>query len=126
MSSPQSASEFLVHSAIKYDQRSPRQWIIAHLLQHKLYIVVFLIGAFGNGALAFAIPALTGIAFNYVIQTPPDLPAIGHIAWLVVLSQVVRAVLQFGRNSMAEALGQSMERDIREELYASLLGKSMT
>ena len=43
-----------------------------------------------------------------------------------MISQVVRAILQFGRNFGAELLGQSVERDIRHELYVSLLGKSMT
>ena len=33
--------------------------------------------------------------------------------------------MQFGRNYGSEVLGQRVERDAREELYASLLGKSM-
>ncbi len=41
-------------------------------------------------------------------------------------SQVVRGVLQLGRNFGAELLAQKIERDIRDELYVSLLGKSMT
>jgi ATP-binding cassette subfamily B protein len=38
---------------------------------------------------------------------------------------MVRGVLQLGRNFGAELLGQSLERDIRDELFVSLLGKSM-
>ena len=38
----------------------------------------------------------------------------------------MRGVLQFGRNFSAEWLGQLFERNIRDELYVSLLGKSMT
>ena len=34
--------------------------------------------------------------------------------------------MQFGRNFSAEWLGQLFERNIRDELYVSLLGKSMT
>jgi ATP-binding cassette subfamily B protein len=35
-------------------------------------------------------------------------------------------VLQLGRNWGTEVIGQRLERDARDELYASLLGKSMT
>ncbi|MBI1855713.1 MAG: ABC transporter ATP-binding protein, partial [Chloroflexi bacterium] len=41
-------------------------------------------------------------------------------------SQIIRGVLQFGRNFGAELMAQKIERDIRDELYVSLLGKSMT
>lgn len=44
--------------------------------------------------------------------------------WLAV-SQLVRSALQLGRNFGSEVLGQRLERDARQELYASLLGKSM-
>jgi ATP-binding cassette subfamily B protein len=41
-------------------------------------------------------------------------------------SQIVRGALQFARNFGAELVAQRMERDIRDEIYVSLLGKSMT
>ena len=49
---------------------------------------------------------------------------------LALLHQPARrscaGVLQLGRNFGAELVGQRLERDIRDELYVSLLGKSMT
>ncbi|MEO0565833.1 MAG: ABC transporter ATP-binding protein, partial [Chloroflexota bacterium] len=39
---------------------------------------------------------------------------------------MVRSILQFARNFSAEVLGQRVERDIRDELYSDLLGKSMS
>jgi ATP-binding cassette subfamily B protein len=39
---------------------------------------------------------------------------------------VIRVVLQFIRNFGSEWIAQSIERDLRDELYTSLLGKSMT
>ncbi|HVO42422.1 MAG TPA: ABC transporter ATP-binding protein, partial [Aggregatilineales bacterium] len=41
-------------------------------------------------------------------------------------SQIFRAFVQFMRNASAEMLGQSTEREVRQELYANLLSKSMT
>ncbi|MDX1616389.1 MAG: ABC transporter ATP-binding protein, partial [Candidatus Promineifilaceae bacterium] len=47
-------------------------------------------------------------------------------ALAIVVSQAVRAGLQLGRNFSSEVIGLRLERDTREELYLSLLGKSMT
>jgi ATP-binding cassette subfamily B protein len=84
------------------------------------------VGAFGNAALAAAVPLYIGQAFNLILDTPQDMQGLIRIALLIILTQAVRGVLQLGRNFGAELLGQRLERDIREELYTSLLGKSMT
>ncbi len=84
------------------------------------------VGAVSNAALAAVVPVLVGQAFNAMLKTPPQTSALMRIALLILISQVVRAILQFGRNFGAELLGQRVERDIRHELYVSLLGKSMT
>jgi ATP-binding cassette subfamily B protein len=126
MHSSESLSEFVVSDIYPYDTRSPGRWIISHVLRHKWFIVTFLIGAFCNGAGAATIPTLVGMAFNTILKPQPDLNIIAGLAVAAFVSQVLRATLQFMRNASAEVLGQRMERDTRQELYASLLGKSMT
>ena len=46
------------------------------------------------------------------------------MALIIGGTQVLRGVLQLGRNFGAELLGQRLEAEIRDELYISLLGKS--
>lgn len=87
---------------------------------------MFLAGATGNAALAATVPVLIGVAFSAVIARPPDFSRLGWAALAIVGSQSLRAVWQLGRNFGAEWIGQRVERDARSELYASLLGKSMT
>ena len=82
------------------------------------------LGAFGNAALAAVVPVLIGIAFDAALKSPADLSTIGWIALGVIASQSVRAVLQLGRNFSSAVMGERLERDMREELYISLLGKS--
>jgi ATP-binding cassette subfamily B protein len=89
-------------------------------------VIVAVIGAIGNATLASAIPVLVGVAFNIILADPPDLSRLGQIALMIIGSQLLRGILQLGRNFGAELIGQRLERDIRDELYASLLGKSMT
>lgn len=87
---------------------------------------MLVIGAIGNAVLAVVVPVLTGDAFNAMLESPPDTSVLLPLALIIGISQIVRGVLQLGRNFGAELLAQKMERDIRDELYLSLLGKSMT
>lgn len=120
------ATEFSLSHSYKTDRRGPVRWILTHTLRYGWLIITALIGALANAALAAWIPIFTGQAFNLILADPSDLAPLLHIALLVVGSQVLRAVLQLARNFSFELIGQLMERNIRDELYASLLGKSMT
>jgi ATP-binding cassette subfamily B protein len=72
------------------------------------------------------VPVLIGQAFDAILQSPPQTAVLPRIALIIAGSQVLRGMLQFGRNFGAELYGQRVERDIRHEMYTSLLGKSMT
>jgi ATP-binding cassette subfamily B protein len=87
---------------------------------------MLVLGAFGNAALAGLIPIFTRSAFDAMLQPVPDTSVLLPLALILGLSQVIRGVLQLGRNFGAEIMAQRLERDIRDELYISLLGKSMT
>lgn len=120
-------SEFDVNSSsLSSDKSTIWRWLLSHLSRHKLLILVMFGGAFGNAALAATVPVLIGNAFDAVLATPADLRAVGLAALGIVASQTGRAILQLGRNFSSAVLGERLERDTREELYVSLLGKSMT
>jgi ATP-binding cassette, subfamily B, bacterial len=85
-----------------------------------------LLGAFGNAGLAAVVPVLIGEAFNAILASPAQLQTLSLFALWIAGTQIVRGFLQFGRNFGAELIAQRVERDIRDELYVSLLGKSMT
>jgi len=83
-------------------------------------------GAIGNAGLAAVVPVLTGNAFNDMLKPMPDISVLLPLALAIGISQILRGVLQLGRNFGAELMAQKMELQIRDELYLSLLGKSMT
>jgi ATP-binding cassette subfamily B protein len=120
------ASEFVLPQEHKYDRRGALRWITSHALRHWWLLAGIIVGAFGNAALAAAVPILIGQAFNGILSTPPDLALLGRVALWIVGTQFVRGILQLARNFSAELTAQRLERDIRDELYVSLLGKSMT
>lgn len=102
------------------------RWIISHALRHWWLVLVMFFGAVGNAALAAYVPVLTGDAFNAMLKVPPETRVLLPLALIMGGSQVLRGILQLGRNFGAEWIAQRIERDIRDELYVSLLGKSMT
>lgn len=108
------------------NQSSPSRWILSYVIRYWPLGLILLVGAFSNAALAAVVPVYIGRAFNIITAKPADLNALLQIAFFIALTQVIRGILQFGRNFSAELLGQRLERDIRAELYVSLLGKSMT
>jgi ATP-binding cassette subfamily B protein len=119
-------SEFTLPQRRKTDRQGPGRWIFSHAIHYWHLAVIMTVGAIGNAALAAVVPILIGQAFDLILETPELIGALVRIAVLIAVSQVVRGVLQFGRNFGAELIGQKMERDIRDEMYVSLLGKSMT
>lgn len=121
------SAEFVVKTTYKSNHSGPGRFIWSHVRRHPLVATGLLVGAFSNAALAVAVPYYVGKAFNAMIESNgQDLRYVGWMALAIIISQTIRGVLQLMRNISSETFGQRIERDVRDELYASLLGKSMT
>jgi ATP-binding cassette, subfamily B, bacterial len=121
-----SIAEFTLTRRHASDRRNHIRWIISYAVRYWWLVLVMFLGAVGNAALAAYIPVLTGDAFNSMLKVPPETKVLLPLALLMGGSQIVRGVLQLGRNFGAEFMAQRVERDVRDELYVSLLAKSMT
>jgi ATP-binding cassette subfamily B protein len=119
-------AEFTIARPTTFSRSGPFRWIWAHSVKYWWILVMLVLGAVGNAALAGLIPLFTRSAFDAMLQPVPDTSVLLPLALILGLSQVIRGVLQLGRNFGAEIMAQRLERDIRDELYISLLGKSMT
>ncbi|HRF97815.1 MAG TPA: hypothetical protein PLZ51_21555, partial [Aggregatilineales bacterium] len=115
------SAEFVIQSRYKTNYSNPARFILSHMLRHPLLIVTLLIGAFSNAALAAVIPYYTGLAFNafsaqmplldlnmgglnfpYVTPTRLAMDMAWFCAVMIVVSQLIRAVLQLMRNASSE------------------------
>jgi len=121
-------SEFTVERKHTTDKRTALRWLLSHSGRHIWPVLGILLPALGNAALAAAVPLLIGIAFEALVhkQLPPDYQRLLWVAAIIVVSQLGRAFVLLARNFSAEVIGQRLERDTRDELYGSLIGKSMT
>lgn len=121
------AAEFSVKSPIKTNHSSPLRFILSHIGRHPIAALLLTAGAFSNAFLAGIVPGAIGDAFDAIRQMNEDsLSLVLNSVLLIVASQTFRSMLQFMRNFAAEIFAQRFERDVRDELYASLLGKSMS
>ncbi|HEY7780842.1 MAG TPA: ABC transporter ATP-binding protein [Ktedonobacterales bacterium] len=118
--------EFTVVDEYHYDRRGPVRWLLSHTLRYKRYVAVFLGASVVGNVLLAAQPSLTGAAFNEVLRPHPDAGRLLTIA-LGILGLVLLGFV-FGPGSVfgSEVLAQRLERDARDEVYLSLLGKSQT
>jgi ATP-binding cassette subfamily B protein len=120
-------SEFTVAGQRRSDRRGPVRWLASHLLRHPGYVAGFGLGSAAMVGLNSAIPGLTGWAFDTVLSDAADRRRQLTVVVLVMLAVVVvRGVLDLGARLCSEILAKRLERDTREELYVSLLGKSQT
>ena len=118
--------EFSVADEYVYDRRGPIRWILSHLLRYKWLIVSFVTAAMLTNVLFSSIPRIIGLAFDEVLK--PD-ASVQRLLWIALAALgiiLVRGLLDLTNAFSVETLGQRLERDAREELYISLLGKSQT
>ena len=126
MTSTTLPSEFSLTKRKRTNRKGPVRWILSHTVYYWYLVLIMLIGAISNAGLASVVPVYVGRAFNQITAGLADSQYLIRIALIMVGSQVARSILQFGRNFGGELIGQNLERETRDELYVSLLGKSMT
>ncbi len=118
-------AEFSISKTWQSNRRSPAHWLWSHAMRHKIFILGVFLGAFGNGMGAGLIPIFIGRGFDIITQTG-NIKALGITALMLIGSQLIRGVLMLMRNFSSEIIGQRVERDTRDELYLSLIGKNMS
>lgn len=118
--------EFSISEEYIYNRSGPVHWILSHVLRYPLLLTSFLIAATLTNVLFATIPRLTGTAFDEVLKSEPDPARLVTIALSILGIVLARGLLDITNSFSVETLGQRMERDAREELYISLLGKSQT
>ncbi|MEV4106616.1 ABC transporter ATP-binding protein [Nonomuraea sp. NPDC049695] len=121
-----SHSEFSV-SGPRYNRRGPVRWLWSHLRRHPLHLIGFLGGSLVMVVLNAMVPQFTGDAFDAVLgKRGEPLDALGLIALALLAIVLARGLFDLVARLSSEVLAKRLERDARDELYVSLLGKSQT
>ncbi len=118
--------EFTVADEYIYNRRSPLRWIWSHILRYPLMPIAIFLGNIGTSGLYSLGTVLTGIAFDMILAPDTDW---SQLLWLSLATMGAFSgvgIIDLAKLAFVELLAQRMERDAREELYISLLGKSQT
>lgn len=130
VSSPPTASataEFTVADQHDYDHRGPVRWVLSHLARFRGILLIFLGASLGATLLNGVIPGLTGDAFDTVLRQDGDArDDLLRIALVMLVVVLLRGVFDVVARFAIEIIAKRLERDSREELFISLLGKSQT
>jgi ATP-binding cassette, subfamily B, bacterial len=121
-----SRREFTVAGEYTYDHRSPVRWIISHIVRYPLLPVLTIVGNVCTSGLYNLGSILIGRAFDVVAGPGVDVAQLLGLALAVLAARCGVGLVDLGRVSMVQVLAERLERDAREELYISLLGKSQT
>lgn len=121
-----SSSEFSV-AGPRHNRRGPVRWLWSHLRRHPVHLLGFLGGSLVMVVLNAMVPDLTGDAFDAVLGEHGDpAAALGLVALALLAIVLARGVFDLVARLSSEVLAKRLERDARDELYVSLLGKSQT
>ncbi len=118
--------EFSVHNEYRYDRSGPVRWILSHALRYPLFPIAMVVAAIANNYCYSSIQVTTGRAFDLVTSPSWSGNALFGLAVTMVLFGLGQGLTGLARNYSAEFVAQRVERDARDELYVSLLGKSQT
>ena len=115
--------EWSVDGAYPYNQRSPLRWIMSHIWRYRLFASVTLI-AYVAAWLAYAqARVVIGNAAAEIVE-PSSASGLTMLALGVMGLLVADGVFMLLGSFSAENIAARFEADARDELYASLLGKS--
>jgi ATP-binding cassette subfamily B protein len=118
--------EFTVDNEYPYNRTSPLRWIGSHVARYPLLPAAMVLMAIVNNFAYSYIQVFVGRAFDLVSSPNWPTAALGGIALAAIGAALTQGVSGLLRNYAGEFLAQRIERDTRDELYVSLLGKSQT
>jgi ATP-binding cassette, subfamily B, bacterial len=121
-----SKREFTPETEHHYNHSGPVRWIIAHAVRYPIFPLVVLVMALFNNFFVSYVQVYIGRAFDLITLPGFTTAALLAIALGILAVTVGQGLTGVLRTGAVEFLAQRIERDSREELYVSLLGKSQT
>jgi ATP-binding cassette subfamily B protein len=119
-----SKREFRLEDEHHYNRSGPVRWIVSHVTRYPLFPLAAIVAAVLNNLAYSYRQILVGQGFDLITTPSWQRAGLVTLALGAIASAVAQGVTGLARNSSVEFLAQRIERDTRDELYTSLLGKS--
>ena len=118
------AAEFRVHDAYQYSYRSRLRWLVSHLFRYPAFPVAAMLCIVGGNVLFARVPVIVGSAFDGIASGKASAQELLGFAAAIVAFRLGSALLSLIGSWSTDLSAQRLERDTRDELFLSLLGKS--
>ncbi|MCX6030930.1 MAG: ABC transporter ATP-binding protein, partial [Chloroflexi bacterium] len=118
--------EFRLANEYPYNRSGPVRWILSHLARYPHFPLAALLAAILNNVFYSSIQIYVGRAVDLLTAPGWAVEALLWLALTVAGFAAGQALTGLARNWAVEFVAQRIERDARDELYVSLLGKSQT
>ena len=117
--------EFRTGNEYPYNRTTPERWVLSHVLRYPLLPIGFVVLAI----VGISVFTYTSIqiqqAFDVIAARQP-VEQLLYVSMSLLAVRASFAVIDMVNTLIRELLASRLERDAREELYISLLGKSQT
>jgi ATP-binding cassette subfamily B protein len=119
-------SEFQPPIDYNTKKSGPKRWILSHATRNWFFLVLVVLFQLISSYMSNVIPLIIGDIFGLFVDNSLTFELLTEKSTMILIYGVLIGVLVFLRNLATETVGQRLERDSRDELYSSLLGKSLT
>ena len=118
--------EFTLANEYRYNRSKPVRWIVSHVVRYPFFpLATILAAALNNWSYGYR-QVLIGRGIDLVANPGWEMPALLMLVLATIGAAVGQGLTGLLRDVTMEFLSQRIERDTRDELYVSLLGKSQT
>ena len=120
-----SSGEFYDPIMSKYSKKNHIRWILSHITAYKGLLIAF----FALSTLSIAISTINPILMGtYLVNEiiASNWSQVRIFAFIILALTILNGLIGFANSIVIEIASQKVERDIRDEYYASMLSKSMT
>jgi ATP-binding cassette, subfamily B, bacterial len=121
-----SKREFRLQNEHRYNRSGAVRWILSHLARYPYFPLLALLAAIFNNIFYAQIQVQIGRGFDLITTPGWSRSALLALALTLVGIALGQGITGLLRNYTVEFVAARIERDARDELYASLLGKSQT
>jgi ATP-binding cassette subfamily B protein len=118
--------EFRLENEYPYNRSGPVRWILSHLARYPHFPLLALLAAVVNNFCYSTLQLYVGRAVDLLMAPGWRVEALLGLALAAVGIALAQGLTGLTRNFAVEFVAQRIERDARDELYVSLLGKSQT
>lgn len=118
--------EFTLAGEYDYNRAGPVRWIVSHMLRYPIFPLAAIVAAVFNNFFYSYVQVIIGQAFDLITKPGWATAALLTLALTALATTSGQGITGLARNWTIEFVAQRIERDARDELYVSLLGKSQT